>query len=74
MLIVDEVLSVGDFHFQEKSEARIQRMLSGGTTLLFVSHSIGQVKNLCDKVVWLEKGHLRAYGDSKVYCEEYENS
>ena len=74
LLIVDEVLSVGDFHFQEKSEARIQRMLSGGTTLLFVSHSIGQVKNLCDKVVWLEKGHLRAYGDSKVYCEEYENS
>ena len=70
----DLLLSVGDFHFQEKSEARIQRMLSGGTTLLFVSHSIGQVKNLCDKVVWLEKGHLRAYGDSKVYCEEYENS
>ena len=74
LLIVDEVLSVGDFRFQEKCEARIRKMLDGGTTLLFVSHSIGQVKNLCSKVVWLEKGNLRAVGPSEIYCDEYEHS
>ena len=74
LLIVDEVLSVGDFHFQEKCEARIQNMLDAGTTLLFVSHSIAQVRKLCKKVIWLEKGHLRAAGDSEIYCNEYEHS
>ena len=74
LLIVDEVLSVGDFRFQEKCEARIQHMLDHGTTLLFVSHSIEQVRKLCSKVVWLEKGNLRAVGDSEVYCTEYECS
>jgi ABC-2 type transport system ATP-binding protein len=74
LLIVDEVLSVGDFRFQEKCEARIRNMLDSGTTLLFVSHSIGQVKSLCSKVVWLEKGDLRAVGDSGIYCDEYERS
>ena len=74
LLIVDEVLSVGDFRFQEKCEARIQSMLNAGTTLLFVSHSIEQVRKLCKKVIWLEKGHLRAVGDSETYCNEYEHS
>ncbi len=74
LLIVDEVLSVGDFRFQEKCEARIQNMLNTGTTLLFVSHSIGQVKKLCNKVVWLEKGNLRAVGSSEIFCDEYEHS
>ncbi len=73
ILIVDEVLSVGDFRFQQKCEERIRKMLDGGTTLLFVSHSIEQVENLCSKVVWLEHGHMRACGDSHVYCKEYEN-
>ena len=74
ILIVDEVLSVGDFRFQNKCEERIRRMLDAGTTLLFVSHSIAQVKELCSKVVWLEHGNLRAFGPSEIYCEEYENS
>ena len=74
LLIVDEVLSVGDFRFQNKCEERIRRMLNAGTTLLFVSHSIAQVKELCSKVVWLEHGNLRAFGPSEIYCEEYENS
>ena len=73
ILIVDEVLSVGDFRFQQKCEERIRRMLDGGTTLLFVSHSIEQVKMLCDKVVWLQNGHMRAFGDAAVYCDEYAN-
>lgn len=71
LLIVDEVLSVGDFRFQEKCEARIRNMLDHGTTLLFVSHSIDQVRMLCSKVAWLEHGTLRAFGPSEQYCAEY---
>lgn len=71
ILIVDEVLAVGDFRFQQKCEERIKRMLDNGTTLLFVSHSIEQVKSLCSKVVWLEHGNMRAFGDSAVYCDMY---
>ena len=56
ILICDEVLSVGDFRFQEKCQKRIKEMLDNGTTLLFVSHSIDQVEQLCNKAVWLEKG------------------
>ena len=74
ILIVDEVLSVGDFRFQEKCEARINQMLEGGTTLLFVSHSIEQVKKLCSRVVWLEKGNMRAVGPSEIYCDQYEGN
>ena len=71
ILIVDEVLSVGDFLFQQKCEQRIRNMLNKGTTLLFVSHNVNQVRSLCNKIVWLEKGHLRAFGDSEEICEEY---
>ena len=74
ILIVDEVLSVGDFLFQEKCEKRINQMLSGGTTLLFVSHSIELVKNLCTRVVWLEKGNMKACGPSEIYCDQYEGT
>ncbi len=71
ILIVDEVLAVGDFRFQQKCEERIRRMLDSGTTLLFVSHSIDQVRSLCSKVVWLEHGNMRACGDSAIYCDQY---
>lgn len=74
ILIVDEVLSVGDFQFQEKCEKRIQHMISQGTTILFVSHSIEQVEKICSKIVWLEHGHLKKIGDAKVICEEYKKS
>ena len=68
------MLSVGDFRFQEKCQARIKRMLDNGTTLLFVSHSIQQVEELCDKVVWLEKGVIKMFGDSKNIAEIYSAS
>ena len=71
ILIVDEVLSVGDFRFQEKCETRIQNMIDGGTTILFVSHSIEHVKKLCNKVVWLEKGSVRKCGNAIEICDEY---
>lgn len=74
ILIVDEVLSVGDFLFQQKCEQRIRKMKEHGTTLLFVSHSIDQVQSLCSKVVWLEKGHLKMQGDSMEIGNMYRNS
>ncbi len=74
ILICDEVLSVGDFRFQEKCQKRIKTMLDKGTTLLFVSHSIEQVEELCDKIVWLEKGTRKMFGDAKEIAEIYRNS
>ena len=72
VLIVDEVLSVGDFRFQEKCEARMAEMMSGGTTLLFVSHNTKQVRQLCNKAVWLKKGHVVMAGDVNEVCDAYE--
>ena len=74
ILIVDEVLSVGDFRFQEKCEKRIQGMMKKDTTILFVSHSIDQVQSLCSKVVWLEKGRLKMMGDAMEVGEIYRQS
>ena len=74
ILIVDEVLSVGDFHFQTKCQNRIKEMLSKGTTLLFVSHSIEQVESLCNKIVWLEKGILKMFGEAKGIAKIYSAS
>lgn len=72
ILVVDEVLAVGDFRFQEKCKAKIEELLSGGTTLLFVSHSEGQVKQLCQKAAWLDHGNLMAYGDTTDVYAMYE--
>lgn len=72
ILIVDEVLSVGDFRFQEKCKARMAQLLSGGTTLLFVSHSAKQVRTLCQKAVWLKKGRVQMIGDVDEVCACYE--
>ena len=74
ILIVDEVLSVGDFRFQEKCEARIQNMKDQGTTILFVSHSIEQVKKICNMVVWLDHGVLKMFGDAQEICSIYEKA
>lgn len=72
ILILDEVLSVGDMFFRKKSEARIKEMMHGGSTVLIVSHSTSVIRNNCTKAVWIEKGHLRAVGDPKEVCEAYE--
>ncbi len=74
ILIVDEILAVGDFLFQQKCENRIGEMMSGGTTVLIVSHSIEQIERLCDKVLWLERGEAKMFGDTKKVCDEYRNS
>lgn len=72
ILIVDEVLAVGDSAFQEKCKNRMEEMLSSGVTLLFVSHSIEQVKALCKKAIWVDKGVARAYGDINDVVRQYE--
>lgn len=70
ILIVDEILSVGDIAFQAKSEAKMLEMISGGTTVLFVSHSLDQVKKICDTVVWLDHGRIKKIGGKEI-CDEY---
>lgn len=74
ILIVDEILSVGDFKFQEKCEQRIADMMSGGTTVIIVSHSIEQIERLCDRVMWLEKGKCVAIGETKEICKRYQSN
>lgn len=73
ILICDEVLSVGDFKFQEKCEKRMQQMLAMGTTLLYVSHTIQSVQKLCDKALWLDKGKIVMSGGAQEVCKEYRN-
>ena len=72
VLIVDEVLSVGDFKFQEKCHKRMEEMMSGGTTLLFVSHNTNEVRKLCQKAVWLKKGRIQEIGEANYVCDCYE--
>lgn len=74
ILIVDEVLSVGDFRFQQKCQERIQNMKEQGTTILFVSHNSQQVEEICDKALWLEKGVVRDYGPASEICPKYRNA
>lgn len=72
ILIVDEVLSVGDYQFREKCERRIKKMIDHGVTIILVSHAIDMIKRLCTKVVWLEHGRIRDIGETKRICTEYE--
>ena len=74
ILIVDEVLAVGDAAFQEKCQKRMQEMLAGGTTLLFVSHSIDDVKLLCDHAIWLNRGNVMMKGEAEAVCDAYMRS
>ncbi len=71
ILVVDEILSVGDFNFQQKCHDRMQHMLSAGTTLLFVSHNTDQVKELCPRAIWLDHGKVMRDGPSVEVCDNY---
>ena len=73
ILIVDEILSVGDRSFQEKCEKRIQELMDGGTTVLIVSHSIEQIEKLCNRVLWLDHGNMVSMGKTDIVCEYYKN-
>lgn len=72
VLIVDEVLSVGDAKFRNKSERKIKTMFDRGVTVLFVSHNTTQVRNLCNKAILLDKGRIIAQGEAKEVCDVYD--
>lgn len=71
ILIVDEILSVGDIKFQEKSKNKMMELIKGGTTVLYVSHSLESIKDLCTRVIWLEHGEVVKIGDTEKICNEY---
>ena len=71
ILIADEVMSVGDFLFQQKCEKRMQELMAGGTTVILVSHSIKQIERMCSKVAWLSHGRLKMNGDTETACNAY---
>lgn len=73
ILIVDEILAVGDSDFQAKSKARMMELMRGGATVLFVSHSMDQIREMCSRVLWLEHGEIKGLGETQVVCEEYED-
>lgn len=71
ILIVDEILSVGDIAFQQKSENKMKSMINGGTTVLYVSHSIQSIKTLCDRVIWIDHGKMMMVGDTDEVIDAY---
>lgn len=71
ILVVDEVLAVGDYNFQQKCYRRMDQMLREGRTLLFVSHDVDQIKKLCKRAIWLDHGHIRADGPAEKVCDDY---
>lgn len=73
ILIVDEILSVGDIKFQEKSKNKMMEMINGGTTVLYVSHSLDSIRELCTKVIWLDHGKVIKIGEPKKVCDDYYN-
>ena len=72
ILILDEVLSVGDGAFKKKSEAKMREIIAGGATTILVSHSLAQVREMCNKVLWLDKGRQIAFGETKEICDRYQ--
>lgn len=72
ILILDEVLSVGDGAFKKKSEAKMKEIIAGGATTILVSHSLEQVREMCNKVLWLDKGKQVAFGGTREICDEYQ--
>lgn len=72
ILIVDEILAVGDEAFQRKSKRKMLELMGGGTTVLFVSHSIDQIREMCSRVIWIENGHIEKDGEAKEVCDAYQ--
>ncbi len=71
ILIIDEILAVGDFKFQQKCHDKISSMLDNNTTVIIVSHSIDQIESLCTHAIWLENGDIKLMGDAKNICKQY---
>ena len=73
VLIVDEILSVGDASFQEKSRTRMLELMGGGTTVFFVSHDLSQIEAMCNRVLWLQEGKVKMIGNTEAVCAAYKN-
>jgi ABC-type polysaccharide/polyol phosphate transport system ATPase subunit len=73
ILIIDELLAVGDEGFQTKCKNRIKELINKGTTVILVSHTIAQIEELCNRVIWLDKGKIKMQGDTKEVCDSYRN-
>lgn len=73
ILIVDEALSVGDVFFQSKCFAKFEQLRENGTTILFVSHDLGSIRQMCSRVLWLEKGQQKLFGETQEVCKQYIN-
>ncbi len=73
ILIVDEILAVGDAAFQEKSKARMMELMSGGTTVLFVSHNLEHIREMCSRVLWLDSGKIKMIGETPKVCNAYKS-
>ena len=71
ILIVDEILAVGDAQFQTKSRARMMELMQGGATVLYVSHSLDQIRSMCKHVLWLDHGHVKMVGEVNEVCDAY---
>ncbi|MFW2489243.1 ABC transporter ATP-binding protein [Clostridium chromiireducens] len=71
VLIVDEILSVGDMSFQKKSYKRMVELMKGGSTVIYVSHDVGSLGKMCDRVVWLDKGKIKMIGEASKVCEAF---
>ena len=74
ILILDEVLGVGDITFRKKSRDKLESLMASNTTVLLVSHSIGEIRSICDKAIWIDKGKLRAVGEVNAICDDYEEA
>ena len=72
ILILDEVLSVGDIAFRKKSEKRMHELFDSGVTTILVSHSMAQIREMCTQVLWLEQGKMKGIGETKILCDDYE--
>ena len=72
ILIVDEILAVGDEAFQRKSRQRMMELMGGGTTVLFVSHNLDQIREMCDRVLWLDHGQVKMIGETQQVCDAYQ--
>lgn len=71
ILILDEILSVGDIRFRKKSADKIRSLINSGITVLLVSHSVGQIRDLCNKAIWIDNGELKMYGEVNEVCDAY---
>ncbi len=71
ILLIDEILAVGDINFQEKCFAKLKEIKRNGTTIVIVSHAQGQIEKICDRVIWIDEGEIRDDGDPKIVCREY---